>query len=131
VKLTNVRRLLAEDFPDQKWIGKLLQPLNQFIENVTQALTKNLTVADNLDQQISEVTFTGNASVQFKAALRTRPRGVVVSDVQTVTGTAPTAAVQPASWSYNSADQTITISSWHGGLHSSSKYRVTLWIHTN
>ena|SRR5688572_14770620 len=130
MKLTNVKRLLVEDFPSQAaWIGQLLTPLNQFVENVTAALTKGLTIGDNLDQQITEFTFLGSETVEFKCNTRNRPKGVVISRFETVSGTPPTAAVQPV-WSYDSTTSTIRIDSWHGGLSASAKYRATFFIHT-
>lgn len=130
MKLTNIKRLLVEDFPSQSaWIGSLLTPLSQFMENVTQALTKGLTIEDNMDQQITESTFLGSDQVQFKVNTRNRPKGVIVSNFVTVSGTAPTAAVQPV-WSYDSTTKTVTIDSWFGGLTSTSKYRATFFIHT-
>lgn len=130
MKLTFLKRFLVEDFPSQQaWIGELLNPLNQAFEQLSQALNKNLTIGDNLDAEIQEITFTGSDTVSFKVATKSRPKGVVVSNFSTVSGSAPTSAVQPV-WTYNSTNQTITISSWFGGLSASAKYRVTLFIHT-
>lgn len=129
-KLPSLIRLLVEDFPDQKeWIGKLLQPLNQFMESTAASINKSLTVQDNIDQQYVEVSITGNASSTFKATTKNRPSGVSVINVVTVSGTAPTAAVQPI-WEYVPATNSIKVTSWYGGLNSSSKYKITLHIHT-
>lgn len=130
MKLTFLKRFLVEDFPSQQaWIGELLNPLNQAFEQLSQALNKNLTISDNLDAETQEITFTGSDTVTFKVATKNRPKGVIVSNFVTVSGTAPTAAVQPV-WSYSSTEQTVTINSWFGGLSSTAKYRVTLFIHT-
>ena len=130
MKLTFLKRLLVEDFPSQQaWIGELLNPLNQAFEQINQAFNKSLTIADNMDAETQEITFTGSDTVSFKVSTKNRPKGVVVTNFVTVTGTAPTAAVQPV-WTYSSTDQTVTINSWFGGLSSTAKYRVTLFIHT-
>ena len=130
MKLTFLKRFLVEDFPSQQsWIGELLNPLNQAFEQLSQAMNKSLTIADNLDAETQEITFTGSDTVTFKVATKNRPKGVLVSNFVTVSGTAPTAAVQPV-WSYSSTDQTVTINSWFGGLSSTAKYRVTFFIHT-
>lgn len=129
-KLPPLIRLLVEDFVDQKeWIGKLLQPINQFMEATAASLNKSLTVADNLDQQITTITIRGSENATFKATTKNRPKGVMVTQVVTVSGTAPTAAVQPV-WGYVPATNSIKISSWHGGLSSTAKYQITLFIHT-
>jgi hypothetical protein len=130
MKLTNIKRLLVEDFSSQSsWIGQLLTVLNQFIENVTQALSKGLTVTDNMDAEIREITFLASETVSFKVNTRNRPKGVLVSRFETVSGSAPTSAPFPV-WSFNSADSTITINSWFGGLSATAKYRVTFYVHT-
>ena len=130
MKLTFLKRFLVEDFPSQQaWIGELLNPLNQAFEQLSQAMNKSLTIADNLDAETQEITFTGSDTVTFKVATKNRPKGVLVSNFVTVSGSAPTAAVQPV-WSYSSTDQTVTINSWFGGLSSTAKYRVTFFIHT-
>lgn len=130
MKIPKMPRFLVEDFPSQQaWIGELLNPLNNAFEQINQALNKSLTIADNLDAETQEITFTGSETVSFKVSTKNRPKGVIVSNFVTVSGTAPTAAVQPV-WSYNSTDRTVTINSWFGGLSSTAKYRVTLFIHT-
>ena len=130
MKLTFLKRFLVEDFPSQQaWIGELLNPLNQAFEQLSQAMNKSLTIADNLDAETQEITFTGSDTVTFKVLTKNRPKGVIVSNFVTVSGAAPTAAVQPV-WSYNSTEQTVTINSWFGGLSSTAKYRVTLFVHT-
>lgn len=130
MKLTFLKRFLVEDFPSQQaWIGELLNPLNQAFEQLNQAMNKSLTIADNLDAETQEITFNGSDTVSFKVSTKNRPKGVIVSNFVTVSGTAPTAAVQPV-WSYSSTEQTVTINSWFGGLSASAKYRVTLFIHT-
>lgn len=132
-KLPRTKKLIQEDFPSERsWIGKLLQPLNQFLESTNLALDKGLTITDNLDQQTVQVTVTGNEEVSFPIKTRSKPLGVVVSRVELIEGSdAPTAAVQPVSWEVDSTNNIVTIDSWHGGLNASSRYRITLWIHTS
>lgn len=131
-KLPRTKKLIQEDFPSEKnWIGKLLLPLNQFLETVGLALDRNLTVRDNLDMQISTVTITGDEEVSFAITTRSRPMGVLVTSVELVSGTGtPTAAVQPVTWEVDTVNNVITVNSWHGGLDSSSKYKITLLVHT-
>jgi hypothetical protein len=47
-KLPQMRRLLVEDFLDQKeWIGNLFTPLNVFMDGVVASLTNGISVRDN------------------------------------------------------------------------------------
>lgn len=61
----SIRRLLVEDFPaDQRtWIGKLLQVLNQFMDETGFALSKNVSLRENTYVQIKELEFIGNATI--------------------------------------------------------------------
>ena len=49
------QRFSTEEFPDQvDWIGKLFSPLNQFTGDVVRAFRNQLTISDNLYQEIKE-----------------------------------------------------------------------------
>lgn len=55
-KVPTVRRLVVEDFPDQKkWIGRLFDILNTFIINVVQGLSNQLTISENMLAQVDRV----------------------------------------------------------------------------
>jgi len=48
-KLPAVRRLLIEDFIDQKdWIGNLFSPLNVFMDGTVSSLNKGISIRDNV-----------------------------------------------------------------------------------
>jgi len=52
-KLPQVRRLLIEDFPDQKdWVGNLFSPLNVFMDGVISCLSKGISLRDNMAADI-------------------------------------------------------------------------------
>jgi len=52
-KLPQVRRLLIEDFPDQKdWVGNLFSPLNLFMDGVITCLSKGISLRDNMAADI-------------------------------------------------------------------------------
>lgn len=52
-KIPTLRRFSVEDFKGEgTWIGKLFDPLNQFLTTVTSALTNQLTHSQNMDAQI-------------------------------------------------------------------------------
>jgi hypothetical protein len=69
-RIPTLKRLPIEDFKDQSgWIGKLLEPLNQFLQIVTYALTNQITFSQNIDAQIVNLT------ISTKKALTTGPTG--------------------------------------------------------
>lgn len=61
----SVRRLLVEDFPaeQQEWIGDLLQVLNQFMDQTSNALSSNVTLKENSLAVVREIDFKGNATI--------------------------------------------------------------------
>jgi hypothetical protein len=58
-RLPDQRKILPEDFPEQKWIPALLSPLNRFFEDVVRALNKGLTFKENIAGEILTVTIDG------------------------------------------------------------------------
>lgn len=120
MKITN-RKFQQEDFKDQSWIGRLLSPLNTFISEVYSAFQNNLSIKDNLYQEIKALTFV-NESSNFPLIFRTKfnkyPEGLTVIFCQDSNGSYP--SVQPLiQWSYS--DGQISIASI-SGLTTSSKY---------
>jgi hypothetical protein len=102
-RIPPLRRLLSEDFSDQSsWIGKLLEPINNYFEQNTSALTKNLTINDNFSGSIRTVDIDGTFPVRLSWDITARPTTVIVGDVRTIDGSAlnlnRAVAVQ---WSFN------------------------------
>jgi hypothetical protein len=132
--LPKIRRLVVEDFPDQKdWIGKLLLPLNEFMESVNQALDKNLALEENVSAQIKELSFQTRSTVSatfplyFKLTLTRKPIGVLV--VRAIEDDAAPATLTTAVWAYweLTQDGQIKISNL-SGLSASQKYKVTFVV---
>lgn len=72
------KRLLMEDYPTQRmWIGKLLDPINEFLEKVSQTLAGNVSVGANVACQVNTVTVTGN-EVEFRWSRKDRPLGLLI-----------------------------------------------------
>lgn len=86
MKLPTIKKILREDLkaaPD--WVGRLIDPINSFMESVYTALNKNITLYDNVASFIKEISYktpatypTGVENVSFINELRTRASGVVV-----------------------------------------------------
>lgn len=86
MKLPTIKKIMREDLknaPD--WVGRLIDPVNSFMESVYTALNKNITLYDNISSFIKEVTYktpatypTGVENVSFLNELRTRATGVVI-----------------------------------------------------
>lgn len=118
----------VEGFQDQKsWIGKLFSPLNMFIQQIYQALQNNLTISDNLYQEI--ITYklsneTSNFPLSLSAKYKQYPEAVMLIYCKATDGTYPS-AVPLLQWEFS--DGTLTISSI-SGLTSGKKYTIKLHI---
>ena len=64
-KIPPVKRLTLEDFKDQvDWIGRLIQPINDFMSSISSALSKQITWNDNISGEVInlDVTINGTAA---------------------------------------------------------------------
>jgi hypothetical protein len=131
-RLPPIQRLVTEDFPEQKkWLGKLLQPLNQFMESIYSTLNKNITIADNLAADIRTIELDGTFPVNLSWSLTAKPIAVVVGDCYKSSGASMTltSAVQ-VQWQFNQSGQ-LQIDAIAGVTPSAStKYKVVLMSFT-
>lgn len=109
MKLTP-RRLSVEEFPEQQgWIGSLLAPINQAIQEMFAGLNNNITITDNLYQEIKSLTFTTDTTtypIKFKTKFNKLPIGLhVIYCLDSLGATA--SAVPWVTWTYS--DQLLTI----------------------
>lgn len=84
------RKLTIEDFKDQQaWIGKLLSPLNDFIQQTIGAFSNGLTVEDNLFREIRELKFVVDAGAypqRFRPKFKGYPKGINLIDCRDSNG---------------------------------------------
>lgn len=86
MKLTQFRRIVLEDFPkeSQDVVSKLAFIINNAFEIFTAQLSKGLTIEDNFNQQLSEITVTVDSNgkpkntTQIKYSLPTTCKGAIV-----------------------------------------------------
>jgi hypothetical protein len=127
MKISAVKRYILEDYPKetQSWLGKLIQPLNQFLEQAIAILQNGITVSDNVKSLKKELTIQVNQTYPIKLAytLNERPSFVLVGSLREDTGSpaAPTSAPYPY-WEYKEGNLEITMV----GLDASKKYKLTL-----
>lgn len=89
MKLANVRRIAREEIPEAPdWIDKLLTPLNQSIEQITQAISGQLTFADNMLCAIKTNTFSHGVELKVKNPLKSgaKPAGLLPFTANGVVG---------------------------------------------
>lgn len=127
--LPPIARLVLESFPkdEQKWLGILLQPLNQFIEATYAALNRGLTLKDNLAADIRELNCDSAGPFKLAWNLKQRPLTVNVGAVRRTDGSVFTLAdAVGVRWSFTQSgelqiDQVVGITPT-----ASAKYTLTL-----
>ena len=74
------QKFTTEDFQnDIEFASKLFGPLNQFINDIWISYNNNLTIGDNLYQEIKEIKFinsTTNFPLKFKTKFNVFPQGL-------------------------------------------------------
>ena len=84
-QLPTQKRITPESFPDQeKWIPKLLEPLNRFMEDVNRALNNQLTVNENMDAVVRTVQLDGTYPVKFKWERKNRPKAAWIGQCREI-----------------------------------------------
>lgn len=130
-RLTNLKRLLKEDFPedDQEFVDKLAAALNPFLEQINQAFNKNINF-DNLSRELITIDVENGTGgklktiTQFKFSLTNRILGLNIIKVENLTNSSiyPTAAPW-ISWSPNGNIITVSQAT---GIQDNNKYRLTI-----
>lgn len=76
-----IRRILKEDLSRSgevpSWLDALLEPLNQFIDQVGVALQKNLTFRDNFACKVTTQTFTHAVEATINPQSKQKVTGVI------------------------------------------------------
>ena len=127
-KIPSVKRIERENLPKDSWVDVLIAPLNRFMEQITQALNKQLTFGDNFDGQLyTNVTVDGTYPLVLNWERTSRPVGLWVvqaKPISTVHATFTTALF--ADWDFTS-DGKISIAAIPGLTATpSAKYYVNL-----
>jgi hypothetical protein len=123
------QKFSLESFPKQAdWIGPLLSSLNSFFNDLLIQFTGNLTVADNLYQEIKEIKFKNEANefpLRFRTKFNVNPKGMVLIFIYDNT-LSESAAIAPAiKWGFvNGEIQIESIS----GLTASRTYTIRLLV---
>jgi hypothetical protein len=122
-------KLTLEDFPEQRsWIGPLFSILNSFTGDLVRAFSNQLTVGDNLFQEIKEVKFvnqSGDFPLKFKTKFIANPQGLTPIYLFDNTVNAYSPLTPQVVWSY--ADGTISISNI-SGLTANTTYTIRLLL---
>lgn len=105
MKLPPTKKILREDVKDApSWISGIIEPVNSFMENVYQALNKNVTFTENVNSFVKEITYRTTIAypvadqISFTNELKTRVTGVFVMQVYERTTYLPAAGPVYVPW---------------------------------
>jgi hypothetical protein len=128
-----LRRIIKEDFPSQynDLLDKLLFPLNEALESVSNAFNNNITIANNLSGQetLLDVTapVTAASPIFFKSTLKGSCKGIICIAANVVgNGTAPTG--QPF-FTFENAGNNIKVTNITN-LTSGTRYQLRIYCFT-
>lgn len=129
MSLLNPQQFTVEGFADQQsWIGKLFGPLNQFTGDVVRAFRNQITIKDNLFQEIKEIKFVNSSEyfpIRFTTKFNTAPLGLVHLYVFNNTGSTYSVLPPHLVWKY--ADGQVIISEVVG-LTASETYTIRILV---
>jgi hypothetical protein len=130
----SIQRFYSDDYKEApSWFKTaFLNTLNLFVFPTYNALNKNLSVADNLNQAYETITVTGgaaatDATASFLNPIEGTPAGLTVVNVQVI-GVATTAYPTVAVQAFFTFDGTSIIVGSISGLTNGVQYQITLRV---
>lgn len=132
MRFPSQKKILREDLADAPdWSGRLIDPINSFMENVYQLVNKNITFGDNIAAQIYELNYRTTAAypvmdpVFFQSTLRTKATGLQVLQALDKTTYEPVAGPVYVPWlDVNGSIKIYSIT----GLAASKSYIIRLLV---
>ena len=129
-RLPSLKNLKTEDYPKQKsWIGKLLQPMNQFIQQVYSTLNGNVEFDSNIRSQIKRITVDTtdiDYPVKFQSTLGVKAQGLLVIDVRDLSSN-PTSLTNSVFIDFEDKNRVIHLNKIIG-LNANTRYELTLLV---
>ena len=128
-KFNPPKKLVIEEFGAEQlpWIGKLVDPLNQFMTQVASAFTQGIVFSDNMKGLVIPLNIAIGQTypMTFNAgALRERPISVHIGNVYPTDETAMTTPAFSVYWKYKDG----TISYTMLGLNAAKAYKGNLLV---
>jgi hypothetical protein len=131
MKLPNQNRILREDLKDApEWVTAIIEPLNAFMQNVYQALNKNID-ENNTASQVKELTYVTTAAyptavdVEFQSTLKTKATGLSILQIVEKSNYTPPPGPCYVPWVENNG---VIVVKAITGLEASKTYTIRLRV---
>lgn len=127
-------RFSKEDYQEApNWFGRFLQPLNQFIEQSVQVLSRNVSLGDNIQARTFTTSYTTDAAyatgtfepIRFSWGGTSFPAAVFVTNITRDDNTTQLTSVGTPTWRFNDGSVVVT---YVPGLAASTKYSLTFLV---
>lgn len=123
------QKFIVEAFREQaSWIGSLLNPLNFMFNDLSLAFNNQITIKENLYQEIKEIKFKNETSsfpLRFKTKFNVYPQGMMLIYAYNNTLSAPAALAPAIDWTFTNNE--IVISSI-SGLTAGQTYTIRMLV---
>lgn len=134
MRLPNVQKILRQDVSEAPdWIVKVIDPFNQFFQDLYIGLSKDITFSENIASRIASVTFETSSSypseftpIILPHLLRTVPEGVMIMRIFEVASNY-TPITNAVSLDWEPASQNIRINHV-AGLEAQKRYTIKVLI---
>ena len=124
MRLNSAKKLIPEDFPEKDYdlVRRLADALNPFIFSVFTAISKQITLYENLKAQTFTVSLdAGETTKDIKYDLNERPTAVFIGNALKSDSTQVSEAIT-VSWVLNQGSLNVKFI----GLNAATKYKITL-----
>lgn len=123
MRLNNAKKIIPEDFPDDiDLVRKLADVLNPFIFGVFTAISKQLTLAENIKSQVFTVELlAGESTKDLRWEVNERPTSLIIGNALK-SDNSQISQVIGLSWYLEGS----TLKVKFNGLDGSTKYKITL-----
>lgn len=124
MRLNSAKKLIPEDFPEKDYdlVRRLADALNPFIFSVFTAISKQITLYENLKAQTFTISLdAGENTKDIKYDLNERPTAVFIGNALKSDSTQVSEAIT-VSWVLNQGSLNVKFI----GLNASTKYKITL-----
>lgn len=118
MKITSTKKIIVEDFATESrsLVQRLAIILNTFLDQVTQALTANLTLADNLKAKVyTQQLASGTSTFRISWDINEKPTSVHIGSLTRSDGVVP--AVYSLHWVYSDKIISCTITGLASAIH--------------
>ena len=126
MKFSTTKTIVLEEFPQEQraWLPKLINPLNQFLEQVYKSLVNGLTLRDNMKSKVSEIKIGVQQSYPIKLAwtLNEKPTSCVLGALAEDVSAFSALPLHSFQWVYNQGQLELYLV----GLDANKAYKATI-----